>query len=100
MSLLDRLSGAQEPKLPVHQFWASLSEYAGGHISEADIQSAFGLTGGDDLTEWEWLRDKYIASTDKPGFVESMHTIFMLAEKSLYGYNVKATVQARINALP
>lgn len=99
MSIIDRLSGEQLPKLPVHQFWASMCEFADAAITEQDIKDAFGIIDGDDLTEWEWLRNKYIASIDKPMFLMRVHILFMLAEKKMYNYHVKNVIQARINSL-
>lgn len=99
MSLLDRLSGAEQPKLPVHQFWASMVQYARGRITEDALKTVCLISGGTDLTEWNWLKAKYLASTDKVRFLESMQVLFMLAEIQWYGYADHATMVAEINAL-
>lgn len=100
MSLINRLSGVENPKLPVHQFWAAYAEWRKGKVTEADVKTAFAIVDGTDLSEWNWLSGKYDASTDKPNFVEKLHVIFLLAESSLFGYEVEANIQARINDLP
>jgi hypothetical protein len=100
MSLLDRLTGIEEPKLPVHQFWAALTEYAAGKITEANILDAFDILSGTDLSEWQWLVGKYVASTNKSSFIEKIHVIFILAEYKIFGYDQKTVIQNRINELP
>lgn len=100
MSLLDKLTGAGQVKVPVHQFWASLYEMAAGEKTKADIMAAFNLQPGtDDETELDFLINKYNASADKPKFVESIHVLFMLAEYRLFGYHDKTTITDRINRL-
>lgn len=99
MSLLDRLTGLEAPKLPVHQFWAALTEFQDGAITKAQLISEFSLAGTD-VTELDWLISKYQASTNKENFVHRIHSLFCLAEFNHFNYNDKATMQARINALP
>lgn len=99
MSLLDRLSGTEEPKLFVHQFWAAMSEYAESVITEQELMSAFNISSPTDLTEWTWLKNKYLSSTEKEGFLIKVHTLFMLAERNYFNYANKSVMQARINSL-
>lgn len=99
MSLLDKLTGVEQPKLPVHQFWAAMDEYAGGHISEEEFKAAFGIVDGTDLTEWEWLKGRYTVSTNKPDFLVKMHTLFMLAERRLFNYQDKSVLSNRISSM-
>lgn len=98
MSLLDKLSGVDPNgiKHSVHHFWASMAELAQGKITEAQHKAAFGIVSGDDLTEWNWLKGQFDGATNKHHFVEYMHVLFILAEDQMYGYHVKATMQARI----
>lgn len=98
MALLDRLSGASGGKLPVHQFWGALVEWIEGEITRADVIAAFDLTA-DDEVELDWLKGKIDASANKPNFMHHIHSLFMLAEGNLFGYEVKATMQARILGL-
>ncbi len=99
MSLLGRMIGTELPKIPVHQFWASLSELTDGKLTAAQVKTAFEIVDGTDLSEWNWLVTKYQASVDKKKFTETLHAIFMLAEYKLYGYDVKATLSTRISEI-
>jgi len=97
--LLNRLSGEVAPKLPVHQFWAALSEWTFGEVSRQDVIDAFGIQANEEA-DLDWLFTKYTASSDKPAFLHLIHSLFILAEVGYFGYNVKATMTARINAIP
>lgn len=99
MSLLDRLSGSEKPKLPVHQFWAALVEWVENEITRQELIDNFGITSEDE-TELDWLKTKLDASSDKPNFMHHVHSLFMLAEQKRFGYHIKATMQTRILGLP
>lgn len=96
MSLINRLTGVEE-KLPVHQFYAALAEYADGQITKANIVSYFGLSAGDEA-DLDWLIARYGDATDKQKFLEVTHRIFILAEGEAPGYTTEAALQARIVA--
>jgi len=98
MALIDRLSGASKPKIPIHQFWAGMVEISLGEISTSQFKTYFNLTG-QDATDLDWLIGKYQASADKPIFLELMHVIFMLAEIGTPGYTANADLVARINRI-
>ena len=44
MSLIERLIGTEEPKLPVHQLMSALGEWERGKMTRAQVISGFGLT--------------------------------------------------------
>jgi len=98
MALIDRLTGAAEPKIPVHQFWAGMVELSHGEITVAQFKTYFNLTG-DDATDFNWLVAKYQASANKAEFVELMHAIFMLSEMDTPGYTSESDITARINRI-
>lgn len=100
MSIVNRLTGTELPKLPVHQFWASMVQYANGRITEVQLKAQCEILSAEDIAEWNWLKGKYQASTNKPNFLQSMHILFMLSEYSWYGYNSNPALVAEINALP
>ncbi len=99
MSLIDRLSGTQKPKLPVHQFWAAFVEYSLGQKTSQDLKDVFGIIDQEDINEFDWLVGKYGASSNKERFVELMHSLFCLAEQNIFNYADKTTMQNRINAI-
>lgn len=99
MSLIDRLSGVQQPKLPVHQFWSAFVEYSLGQQDTSALKSAFGIVDTEDVNEFDWLVSKYDASANKERFLNLLHSLFCLAEQNIFNYADKATMQARINAI-
>lgn len=98
MSLIDRLTGAEMPKIPVHQFWAGMIETSLGEVTVAQFKIYFDITG-DDATDFDWLIGKYNASANKERFIELMHAVFLLSEKQTPGYTDQADVVARINRI-
>lgn len=99
MGLLNQLIGEELPKLPVHQFWASLQEVSHGELTIAQVKSYFQLSQ-ESSNDLDWLVGKYQASTDKPEFLRIIHVIFMLAETSAPGYSNQTDLVARINRIP
>jgi len=100
MALVQRLIGTQDPKIPIHQFWAGLFELHLGKITETQFKEAFQITSTEDLADWVWLVGRYTLSTNKPDFILQLHSIFMLAESRMFGYEDTATMAARIAAIP
>lgn len=98
MSLIGRLSGAEEPKIPVHQFWSGMVELSLNEITVAQFKTYFELAG-QDADDFDWLVGKYEASTDKPMFIQLMHVLFMLSEQGTPGYTANADLVARINRI-
>lgn len=102
MSLLDRLSGADpDNKLPVHQFFGSLVLYSNGTFGNPTSASAkqalkdeWGVTGGADLTEFDAMIASYTAAADKNKWLETIHSIFMLAEQDRFDMRTKATANS------
>lgn len=103
MSLLDRLRGIEEPKIPSHQFQAAMSEWADGAagFSRATIISGFQLKLADEA-ELDALKAIYnSANTDKKKarLLKAFDSIVMLAEDSNDSgfYTTKAEINARLN---
>lgn len=99
MSLIDRLSGVQSPKLPVHQFWGAFVEYSLGQKTAQEVADAFGIADQEDVNEFNWLVGKYDASVNKERFLSLLHSLFCLAERNVFNYADKTTMQNRINAI-
>jgi len=98
MSLLDKLAGDQEPKLPVHQFYAALAEFAAGAVTRQNVVDYFQLDSADEV-ELDFLIAEYQATdpTRQQEFLEFIHRIFMLAEVKVPGYDSNAALSTRIS---
>ncbi len=80
MSLLDRLLGTENPKLPVHQFMAALAEYERSAITKQNIVDTFDL----DETEATALQD-FLDEIDASNIGRAqIHDVLMLGESGLY----------------
>ena len=98
MSLIDRLSNDEDPKIPVHQFYAALAEYAAGAITRAGLVSYFQMSAEDETELDALIADYQAAPADrKQEFLEFVHRIFILAEVKAPGYDTKAALNTRIN---
>jgi len=95
MSILDRLSGLERPRLPVHQFWAAFVEWTDTKISRQDFITTFSITA-DEESELDWLKGKLDAAPNKSEFLHYIHSLFMLAERHMFNYHTKSVVKARI----
>ena len=101
MALLDKLIGQPGDvgvKLPAHQFYAALIEWASGETDEATITSFFNLDASD-VTDLNWLKGKFDASANKREFAERLHGIIMLAEIGFPGYQTQTDLTAIINRI-
>lgn len=99
MSVIDRLIGTEEPKIPVHQFWAGFQELYEGAITFTEFTAAF-IISAEEEAEMLALKGLVDASADPYNFLQHVHSLFVLAEVSLLGYEVRATLLARVNQLP
>jgi hypothetical protein len=98
MSLLDRLSGAGAPKLPVHQFQGSLQLWALGLVTRANVISAFTISS-DEESDLDFLKTKHDAALNKDAFLKGVDSVLMLAEQSIFGLDNQATFVSAINDL-
>ena len=89
MSLLDRLLGNEDPKLPVHQFMAALAEYKRGAITKQNVIDAF-LLSVPEGTSLQTFLTKLDSDTIDRAFI---HDVLLLGEA---GYYTKSQVQTRL----
>ena len=99
MPLFEKLVGSEDPKLAVHQFVAGLHDWEDGVSTRAEIISAFGLSVADEV-DLDWLKSKYLASSDKKHFIIVLEGCLCLGEQNLLGYDIKTNFIARITGLP
>ena len=82
MSLIDRLSGTEAPRIPAHQFYAGLTAFADGQVTRGQIETLFTIAAtGADKSELDALIAGYQAATDKLRWPNALHCVFMLLER-------------------
>lgn len=98
MSLIDRLSGAEDPRIPCHQFYAALVGLADSQVTRAQVESLFDIADtGTDATELTAIISGYQSAVDKGRYLTALHSVFMLLEHE--GYTLtKAQVNAWLTA--
>lgn len=112
MPLVERLMGLNadgsvpsgdpnRPKIPVHDFFAAGHEMVMGRLTAAQIETALGMNA-EEITEFAALRalaptgSSALATAQKAQFVESVHSVFILAEGGYAGYNTPAGVRSKL----
>ncbi len=118
MSVLDRLKGDEEPKIPVHYFYGALIGLADGQITRAQIEAGYEIgTTGADAVEMDFLITTYNNIVADPfasvgnaqirqalqdidlkvkqqRYLNAVHAIFMLTESDEFNTITKAQAQA------
>jgi hypothetical protein len=100
MTLLDRLIGTEEPKFPVHDFYAVNRMYAQGDATRAELRNM--LNGSADVehhlsaaeeTQWGNWADNIDAqnANGKVIYVDRIHAYLILGES---GLATKAQIKA------
>lgn len=101
MSLVERLMGVEEPKIPVHDFFAAAMEIIAGRLTAIQVKTALGLDASAQ-TEFDTLAatapsgNTATALANKALWVHSMHSVFILAEGGYAGYNTPASVRSKL----
>lgn len=101
MPLLERIMGIEQPKLPVHDFFAANHERIEGRLTRADVISLFAM---DAATVLEYDRlvasaptgTSALATAQKALFIEKIHAVFILAEGGYAGYNTSAAIRLKL----
>lgn len=101
MALVERLMGLEEPKIPVHDFFAAAMEIIAGRLTVAQVKTALSLdTAGqsefDALAATAPTGTSATALANKGLWVNSMHSVFVLAEGGYAGYNTPAAVRSKL----
>ncbi len=85
--LYEKLTGQEDPRVPVHQFMAVVAERHRGALTREDIISIF-LLAAEDLTDLDEILDKAdsLAADRVFEFGRLLHDILLLSESGLaYG---------------
>lgn len=113
MSLVERLMGLNsdgteppsgqpdQPKIPVHDFFAAGQELIMGRLTGAQIKTGFAMDATaqaefDSIVALAPTGGTALATAQKAQFVESIHSIFILAESRYPGYATPAAVRGKI----
>jgi hypothetical protein len=101
-ALIERLMG--EPgvvKISVHTFFALNNERIHGRQTRQNVIDALGLSG-DDITEYDALAalapsgSTALAEAQKSLFLGSVHSVLLLGESRIVGYDTPALVRAKL----
>lgn len=101
MALVERLMGLEEPKIPVHDFFAAAQEIIAGRLTVAQVKTALALdTAGesefDAIAATAPTGSTAAALANKALWVHSMHAVFILAEGGYAGYDTPAGVRNKL----
>ena len=99
MALFARLVGSEEPKLPVHQFMAALSELARGQMTRAEIVTAFDLTVAEDADLGLVIQraQQELTVTARLLWLHELEQVLILAEGGLR-YTTASSARLRLGA--
>lgn len=101
MALIERLMGVEEPKIPVHDFFAAQSEVIAGRLTLAQIKNYLNLDAAaqaeyDALAATAPTGSTATATANKAIFIEKIHAVFILAEQGYPGYSTPAEVRTKL----
>jgi hypothetical protein len=101
MALVERLIGTEPPKIPVHDFFAACHELVMGRLTVAQIKTALNMdaaaqTEFDAMVALAPYGSTALATAQKAQYVESMHSVFILAEGGYTGYATAANVRSKL----
>lgn len=103
MGLYERLMGEDVlPKIPIHQFQATVGEFARGRLTAAQANAIIGQISGVPLTAGELTEAQTLlntvtgAATAKLARAKEIDDVLMLAELLVAGYSTPAEVRARL----
>lgn len=101
MALVERLMGLENPKIPVHDFFAANQEIVNGNLTAAAIKTYLNMDAAAQA-EYDALIAKYptgttaVAYFNKSTFISRIHSVFILAEQRYPGYDTPALVRAKL----
>lgn len=101
MALVERLMGLEDPKIPVHDFFAAQQQVAAGQITISNVKSFLQMDTAA-AAEYDALIALYPTGTtatavwNKVMYLQNCHAVFILAEEKYPGYDTPALVRAKI----
>jgi len=101
MALIERLMNLEQPRIPVHDFFAAQSAVIRGELTVAQVKSALNMDIAAQI-EYDLLVATAPTGTsatelaNKALFISSIHSIFILAEGRYPGYSTPTEVRLRL----
>lgn len=101
MALVERLMGLEEPKIPVHDFFAAAGRIIAGQLTATQVKNFLALDAAA-VTEFDALAataptgSTATALANKALWISGMHEIFVLAESRYPGYDTPANVRSKL----
>lgn len=101
MALVERLMGLEEPKIPVHDFFAAQGEVIAGRLTIAQIKTFLNMDAAaqaeyDVLAATAPTGSTATATANKAIFIEKIHGVFILAENFYPGYDTPTAVRSKL----
>jgi hypothetical protein len=101
MALIERLMDLEEPKIPVHTFFAACSEIVAGRATVQNVKTFFEMNTAtaaefDALIATGPTGTTALAMANKALFINSIHAIFILAEADVPSYDTPAGVRSKL----
>ena len=99
-SLVERLMGdpfcPPNDKIPVHSFFAAQVEIIAGRLTKAQVKTYLAMDA-DTQAEYDTLAAMAPATTaDRVLWLEGIHSLFILAEDKVPGYDTPAGVRSKL----
>jgi hypothetical protein len=101
MALVERLMGLEEPKIPVHDFFAAAQEIITGRLTAAQVKTALALdaaasTEFDTIAATAPAGSTATALANKALWVHSIHSVFILSRGGYAGYDTPSAVRSKL----
>ncbi len=101
MALVERLMRLEEPRIPVHHFFAAQQEIISGRLTVAQVKSFLQMDAAaqaeyDALIALAPSGTSATALANKALYISGIHAIFLLAEFGYPGYSTPAEVRAKL----
>lgn len=101
MALVERLMGLESPKIPVHAFFAAAQEIIAGRLTTTQVKNFLNMdasaqTEFDAIAATAPTGSTATALANKALWVHGIHSIFVLAEDRIPGYDTAANVRSKL----
>jgi len=101
MALIERLMDLEQPRIPVHDFFAANNQRIEGLVTRAEVIAMFALDAPA-ITEYDALAalaptgTTALATAQKAMFIEKVHAACLLAEGRYAGYDTPALLRTKL----
>lgn len=101
MALVERLMNLEQPRIPVHDFFAAGHEIVMGRVTVAQVKTFLAMDAAaqaemDAIVALAPTGTSALATAQKAQYVESLHSVFLLAESRYPGYDTPAAVRTKL----